>query len=943
MPVFDAPLMLLALIPGLVLWHRQGAESWPTRALRLLALLLLVGALAGPRVVQDERGQDVIVVLDRSLSMGADSEREALELVRLAEDARRPGDRTGVVSFARGARIEQAPHAEKRLQALGPMPDREGSDLAAALDLAASLVPEGRPAVLLLASDGLSSDGGQLDGLARRLAARGITVQTRDLSRSGLADLAVERIELPEQVQVGQPFQFAVWVRATAAAEREFTLRRGDRVLSSGVRQFQPGLNRLVFRDVLVDPGVAAYEVQTVGTSAGQRDRFPENDRGLGAVRALGSARVLCVTSDGAPSSLTTALVSAGLEVVVRAPEQAPIDPLGLTGFRAVVLENTDAGRIGPAGLAALADFVTERGGGLLLTGGQASFGRGGYFRSAVDPLLPVSMELRQEQRKFGVALGIALDRSGSMSAPAGGGTKMDLANEGTAAAIETLSYLDSVAVFAVDSEAHVVQPLVEVEDPASIISRVRGIRSMGGGIYVYEALVATWAELENANQANRHIVLFSDAADSESQTGCLQFVRDHLDEGLSLSVIALGTESDSDAQFLKILAEAGGGTAYFTTQPEDLPRLFSQEVMTISRATFIDQSTGTATLPGLLGLGDLPPEGFPSVAGYNLTYPRPEATLGVVTTDEYAAPLLAFCYRGLGRTAVYTGQLGGEFGADVVAWPGFRAAFSGLVRWLNGLEEPGDVFARATRVGNEVVLSVEVDPDSPLPAELAVLEASVLEPDGSRRELVLERAGANRFEARLELQTAGVRLSTLKLGGDRFVDLPPVALPYSSEFAPGLDPDRGPRLLRELGQATGGGSMSSADQLFTAETTSARSKSLLRAFLIAALVIGLVEIAGRRLSLWASLPSFAPLVSKAQDLAARRSAGAPPTEAAPAPRADASKPAAESPSTIAEAPDIVGEPEASPEPPQPPPSSPQGDMTSALEAARNRAKRRLR
>ena len=45
----------------------------------------------------------------------------------------------------------------------------------------------------------------------------------------------------------------------------------------------------------------------------------------------------------------------------------------------------------------------------------------------------------------------------------AGGMTKMDLANEGSARSIELLRYQDMVGVFAVDSEAHEVVPLAEL------------------------------------------------------------------------------------------------------------------------------------------------------------------------------------------------------------------------------------------------------------------------------------------------------------------------------------------------------------------------------------------------------------------------------------------------------------------------------------------------
>src|SRR5690606_26261418 len=110
-----------------------------------------------------------------------------------------------------------------------------------------------------------------------------------------------------------------------------------------------------------------------------------------------------------------------------------------LVGTRAVVLNNVPAHRVPQRFLDALDFFVREQGGGLLMVGGQNSFGSGGYFSSSVDPLLPVSMELRQEHRKLATAMAIVLDRSGSMAASVGTMTKMDLANSGTARAIELL------------------------------------------------------------------------------------------------------------------------------------------------------------------------------------------------------------------------------------------------------------------------------------------------------------------------------------------------------------------------------------------------------------------------------------------------------------------------------------------------------------------------
>jgi VWA domain-containing protein len=104
---FSLPQALVLLVPlGLFLWKR-GRRPGPPMALRWALLLLVVGALAGPEWLLRHAGSDVVVVVDRSRSMPADAGRVASELVGLLESQRRTGDRVGVISFGREARVEQ--------------------------------------------------------------------------------------------------------------------------------------------------------------------------------------------------------------------------------------------------------------------------------------------------------------------------------------------------------------------------------------------------------------------------------------------------------------------------------------------------------------------------------------------------------------------------------------------------------------------------------------------------------------------------------------------------------------------------------------------------------------------------------------------------------------------------------------------------------------------
>ena len=114
---------------------------------------------------------------------------------------------------------------------------------------------------MLLISDG-ENNGSDPVPVARRAFSRGVRIDVRPSNRPGIADLSVERIDLPQEVHLGEPFQFTVWVRADRQVEADFVLDRGSRRLSSGRRVFQPGLNRLVFHDAIERAGVSEYEVR---------------------------------------------------------------------------------------------------------------------------------------------------------------------------------------------------------------------------------------------------------------------------------------------------------------------------------------------------------------------------------------------------------------------------------------------------------------------------------------------------------------------------------------------------------------------------------------------------------------------------------------------------------------------------------------------------------
>lgn len=814
---------------------------WPRPLLgvvRVTTLLCIAAVLAQPSFGTAEDGRDVILVVDRSRSMPDGHLQKARELAQQLEQGLVDGDRIGVVVFARDGFVVSHPAAELRWADDRADLNVDGSDLGSAMTMALGMVEDGRNATLLVWSDGeVSVDAAA--AVARMAARRGVRIDVQPVARSFGRDAAVHLLRVPAEVPIEAPFAINATVVATAGGAATWQLRVDGDVARSGSVTLRKGRNTLQLQHRIRTPGeqVVSLEVTMQG------DAVRQNDRGQGVVRGIAKTRVLCVTPDGREDRLTGALRDAGIEVVVAAPLAAPLTLAALDGFRAVVLEDVPAASLPPNAMVDLAQWVRDLGGGLLMTGGQNSFGVGGYYRSPVEDVLPVTMEIREEQRKFGLAMAIALDRSGSMRASAGGTTKMQLANLGAVGAIELMSPIDAVAVLAVDTGSHVVQPLVPVEDVEQITAVVRKIEVGGGGIYIGEALHDAAQQLEGAAQQSRHIVIFADASDAEEPLDYETFLPELVEDGITVSVIGLGAVTDRDGLLLEEIAALGKGRCQFVGDATALPRVFAQETIQVARSSLVEEETAIATQPSLQLLGDFGAK-LPPVGGYTVAWTRALAERDIAVVGEDDAPILAHWQVGLGRGAAFLGEADGKLTGAWRAWPGYADFFSTVVRWLCG-GAPAGLFVDARREGDLVVYQLEVDVERARVLDTA--HGRRTEPDGTTAELVFEAIAPGRVEVRVPLVSEGVHRAAVQIGGDT-VRLPPMCLPYSSEYALQPDPRHGERNLRLLARRTNGNVAPSVPAVLQGPRQGLGRRDLSPWFAVLALVLLLLEVAFRRL-----------------------------------------------------------------------------------------------
>ena len=145
-------------------------------------------------------------------------------------------------------------------------------------------------------------------------------------------------------------------------------------------------------------------------------DSLPNNNVASGFTVVYGPPQVLIAEGQvGEAQPLARALQAADVAVDVVSAENLPGDLPTLSSYDAIILVGVAADRLPAEAMEALPLYVRDLGRGLVMVGGEESFGAGGYLRSPLEAALPVDMDVRNRNREPNVALVMAVDKSGSM------------------------------------------------------------------------------------------------------------------------------------------------------------------------------------------------------------------------------------------------------------------------------------------------------------------------------------------------------------------------------------------------------------------------------------------------------------------------------------------------------------------------------------------------
>jgi Mg-chelatase subunit ChlD len=860
-------LMVLAVIP--LLSRRSLAGVGHVRmilaiVLRCSVIALLVLAIANMQETRKIDDQAVVFVVDGSRSMPVEQRRSAAEFMRSATSTLRPGkDRVGVLQFADGAQIEQTPAPALAASSLSVLGRDDRTDIAGGLRLASAVFSADTAQRIVLISDGNENVSDALSE-ARSLAAKGIPVDVLKCDYEHRREVVFESMNAPAHANQAEPIKLSLLLRSQEQCTGRIVVYQNGAMVGGEKPgeaagwpiEVRPGPNRFELPIPMTEGGPQRFKAEFIPDDPSQ-DMIAANNSAMACTVVQGGDHVLVLTDammagpDQAQSAqlFVEAIGRERIESEVVDVSNTTLDIPALVDHSTVVLSNVSISSLGTSGQEALATYVRDLGGGLVVIGGDQSFSAGGYDNSLLEAILPVKTN-QQAKAMLNAALVIVLDRSGSMT-----GEKLNTAKKAAIGAAELLSRLDYIGVIAFDSIAEWAVPLTLCANRAAVRAGIAAI-SEGGGTDMYPAMVQGGNRLRSASAASKHMIILTDGqsapGDFEGVTGKMRF------DGITVSSIAVG--GDADQGLLKRIAKQGGGRFYSVDGLKTLPRIFARETMLVGRRGIVQE----AFKPELRPTDDeaitagLKSEDIPQLKAYVIASPKPGASTAMVRTRQKGEdPLLASWRVGLGRSVAFTSGMWPRWGPEWTTWPSFSKLWAQVIRWASRSANSSKLELETGIDGQNVRVGVEIDDKIDASTKSQSVVGRIIDPQGKVHRVDLKRVGSGRFEGVFAATSPGsyVVQAGLSRGdaaaGGMDVTHAVVSVAYSPEYK---ELKSNEQLLSEIASQTGGQVLDAQEPATVFDPKRIQSitaqKPLWEFLLKLAIALFILDVAVRRLDL---------------------------------------------------------------------------------------------
>ncbi|HEX8227783.1 MAG TPA: VWA domain-containing protein [Chloroflexia bacterium] len=687
-------LILLLAVPPVVWLGVLTARARPrdrsriaaSTVLRALILTFLALAIAGTQFIASGGPLNVVFLVDRSASVSEATRQASFDYVRQAIETMGEDDRAAVVLFGENAILDRALNADTSWEATGQEPSALATDIADAIQVGTALFPEGGAKRLVLLSDGLQTVG-EARSIAAGEALSGIQLSVVPLGGTAENEVAVDRVVSPNSVPSGQQIPVRVLVKSNSARAAAVTLFDGETPVATQDMQLKAGDNVVSFTTEAREQGFHVLKARVDSVD----DRFSENNEALSFTIVKRPPTVLIVSgSDDDSLPLQNALEASGIDVELVAPVALPREPKNIGNYDAIVLANVSAESLEVEGQAVLQSYVRDMGRGLIMIGGDLSYGAGGYTRSPIEEVLPVRMDVRTSEERASLAMTFVIDKSGSMGRCHCGGnqqfspsmrtefgeSKIELVKRAIGKATALLNSSDQVGVVAFDEQPTWLarlQPLAELGEQR--LEQLLQPVEAQGNTDMFAALSQSVDSLKASNAQLKHIVVLGDGWSKHADYGPL--LAEMSASNITLSTVGVGDGADD---LLLDLATRGGGRFYEANDVRDVPDVLLKETIRLAGSYYVEEAFTPAVARASPIMSGIDTGAMPPLLGYNATTVKPEADL--ILRSPRGDPLLAQWQYGLGRAVAWTSDAKGQWAADWVTWPQFGRFVGQMVSW---------------------------------------------------------------------------------------------------------------------------------------------------------------------------------------------------------------------------------------------------------------------
>lgn len=746
MLTFEQPLFLLLLIPMgalvFLIWRNMSLPfpSMQRRlilACRLFLFTLVICALAGAALSRPVSRQTVVFVGD--ISASTTPQRAFIEQwINNALRHKGPDDQVGIVAVGRNALVEQSVSTSIDFSHFESTPDTNFTDLAAGLRLAAAILPTNTQRRIVLLTDGQQNLGDALQE-AQLLQQEGIRLDIVPLPPSNGPEARIDGLNAPGELQTNERFLLHIKLYSSVAQHATLHLYLDQTLLSQIALNLAVGEQEVSFSMLAPPPGFHTFRV----TLEAPEDTIIQNNEAATFVNVQGPPNVLVIEgTPGEGHNIAAALQATKINVVIGTPGDVPTTLDGLAAYSAVVLADVPAVSLGTARMQVLQAFVRDLGRGLVVSGGQNSYGVGGYADTPLEQTLPLKMDIPQHKETPSIAVVLIVE---SLENDA----EINISKVAAKGVISLLTPRDQVGVS--DAYGTLIVPMQHVTNPAAIDNAIDTMDPNDPASYLPDLQNAESVLLQTKAQL-KHVILLGDG---DAYDNYFQQVNKMANEHITVSTVETNASTFADFATMQQIATWGKGRFYRADDPAVIPQILLKETQQAARRAIIEEPFTPAIVganPILTGLSALP-----QLDGYVATTPKPTAQL--VLVSHLDDPVLAVWQYGLGRVAAWTSDALGLWTADWLHWSDAARWWANLVTWT--LPSPDSELNVNTQVvGGVGQITVDLPPGNALPTGgQQQVQVTITAPDLSQETLTLQPTAPQRWEGNFPTEQVGAYL----------------------------------------------------------------------------------------------------------------------------------------------------------------------------------------